>query len=294
MQRRRTIWTDAKADRAKTGDPEDRGKNVFFGYEKIPSAKKGARVIRHFETVSRRYDIMNTILSFGIHHLWKRTAIKMLAIKPGDRIIDVCGGTGDLATLAAAGAGPNGRVFLYDINRAMMEAGRRKVAASPHGSNIVLVQGDAERIAFPDGSFDGAMVGFGIRNLTRPEKGFEELHRVLKKGGKMMCLEFSKPTAPLFRRLYDLYSFHVMPWLGQVIAGSRQAYTHLPESIRTFPLPPEIIRTLNRIGFSDIHFRKLTNGIAVIYVAMKSRGDFIPGMARTWAQEGPTPGARGD
>ncbi|MDP6178801.1 MAG: ubiquinone/menaquinone biosynthesis methyltransferase, partial [Desulfatiglandales bacterium] len=194
---------------------------------------------------------------------------KMLGIKRGDWIIDVCGGTGDLSILAARAAGSSGRVILYDINWAMMEKGWFKVANTSSGKKVEYVQGDAERISFSAQRFDAAMVGFGIRNLTHMEKGFREMYRVLKPGGRLLCLEFSQPTAPLFRRLYDLYSLYIMPRLGEFIVGSKQAYTYLPESIRVFPLPDELTASLEDAGFSHVTHRKLTNGIAVVHLGIK-------------------------
>ncbi|MEJ2657920.1 MAG: class I SAM-dependent methyltransferase, partial [Desulfobacterales bacterium] len=137
------------------------------------------------------------------------------------------------------------------------------------GERIWFVQGDAEHISFPDGYFDAAMVGFGIRNVTHMDRGFKEMFRVLKPGGKMMCLEFSKPTSPVFRQLYDMYSFHVMPALGKVFAGTGKAYLHLTESIRTFALPNKLTHVLKQVGFSEVTERKLTNGIAMIHLAVK-------------------------
>jgi len=151
----------------------------------------------------------------------------------------------------------------------MMEKSRPKLSNSPFGKNIRLVQGDAERISFRDFSFDAAAVGFGIRNLTHLESGLEEMYRLLKPGGKFVCLEFSRPTSPLFRWLYDLYSFYIMPFLGQLVVGSKQAYTYLPESIRLFPSPAELGRTLETIGFSNVSYLRLTNGIAVVHMAEK-------------------------
>lgn len=244
-------------------------KTTSFGYRQVPEEEKIDYVIRHFNTVAQRYDFMNTLLSFGIHYLWKRAAIRKLNLRKGERVIDVCGGTGDLSVLAAKAVGPNGRVILYDLNRKMIERGRRKNSASIFRRAIDYVQGDAERITFADHSFDVAMVGFGIRNLTHMEKGFKEMYRVLKPSGRIMCLEFSQPTAPLFRWLYDVYSFSMMPLLGQVLAGSRQAYTYLPESIRMFPLPDRLTEILEGLGFVDVVQRKLTNGIAVIHLGVK-------------------------
>ncbi len=263
------IWLDDEDRKNQLNETENQAKPTYFGYESVSRDEKTDRVIQHFNSVAKNYDFMNSLLSFGIHHLWKRTAVRMMDLAPGDKILDVCGGTADLAILAAGDIGPEGRVFVYDINRAMIQAGLHKVAGRDIASQFGYVQGNAETISFPDGYFEAAMVGFGIRNVTNMKKGFEEMYRVLKPGGKMMCLEFSKPTFPPFRWLYDIYSFHIMPFLGELIAGSRKAYTHLPESIRMFPLPDELSDLLTGIGFSRVSYRNLTNGIAVIHLAIK-------------------------
>lgn len=251
-------------------DSPDRGETTYCGFQQVPAEEKSKLVAAHFTTVAAKYDFMNTLLSFGLHHLWKRAAVKMLALKPGDRVIDVCGGTGDLALLAARQVGPAGRVVLYDINRAMLKAGRPKVAASALSGSIIFLQGEAERLSLADATFDAALVGFGIRNLTHPEKGLQEMHRVLKPGGELMCLEFSTPKTPWFRRLYDLYSFTVIPLAGKIIAGAWGAYTYLPQSIRRFARPEELSATLEGLGFSQVRYRRLTNGIAVVHLGVKS------------------------
>ncbi|MFP5213654.1 MAG: ubiquinone/menaquinone biosynthesis methyltransferase, partial [Acidobacteriota bacterium] len=161
------------------------------------------------------------------------------------------------------------RIMLYDINWEMMRAGAPKVKSSPYSGSIEYIQGDAERIAFADNSFEGAMVGFGIRNLTHMEQGFREMHRVLKPGGKLMCLEFSEPVTPWLRALYDFYSFRIMPMIGKVIGGCQPAYTYLPESIRLFPGPNELKKLLEEIGFERVSYLRLTNGIAVVHVGVK-------------------------
>jgi len=242
---------------------------THFGYLQIPKDEKVQWVRRHFNTVAPKYDFMNTLLSFGTHYLWKQMAIRMMELRPGDRVIDLCGGTADLSLMAAKEIGANGSIVLYDINWAMMETGRPKVDRSPYAQNIKYVQGNAEQIAFADCSFDAAMVGFGIRNLTNPENGFREMHRVLKPGGKMMCLEFSEPVTPWFRALYDFYSFYIMPGLGRLLAGCAPAYSYLPESIRMFPGPGQLAIELQAIGFTKVKFRRLTNGIAVIHIGTK-------------------------
>lgn len=240
------------------------GKNMEIGIN-----EKELQVLTHFSSVAGQYDLMNTLLSFGIHHLWKRTAVNMTNLKAGDRVIDICGGTGDLAILAQKKIAPDGRVVLYDINREMMNAGRSTKRHAEIRQNIAYIQGNAELISFPDHSFDAAMVGFGVRNLSRMDIGFQEMYRILKPGGRLMCLEFSEPVNPVFRRLYDFYSFHIMPHLGEMVAGSRQAYTYLPESIRLFPSPDKLKTMLEDIGFSQVIYRRLINGIAVIHIGVK-------------------------
>jgi demethylmenaquinone methyltransferase/2-methoxy-6-polyprenyl-1,4-benzoquinol methylase len=181
----------------------------------------------------------------------------------------VCGGTGDLSILAARRVGRRGRVVIYDINRAMIAAGRDKIDPFPDLASIAYVQGDAERITFAEASFDAAMVGFGIRNLTHLRRGFAEMYRVLKPGGRFLCLEFSRPLNPLFRTLYDFYSFNIMPLLGELLTGSAESYACLPETIRMFPLPHEISAILEKIGFVAVKHHAMTNGIAVAHVATK-------------------------
>ena len=232
--------------------------------------KKAQLILGYFDSVARKYDMMNTLLSFGIHHIWKRTAVRMMGLNIGDRVLDVCGGTGDLAILAAGAVRPAGHVTLYDFSSAMINAGRFKKNNSSIRNRVQYIQGDAQEISFQEQSFDAAMVGFGIRNVIDMKKAFKEMYRVLKPGGKMMCLEFSKPTSPLFRLLYDYYSFYIIPFLGKSITGSIQAYTHLPESIRTFPSPEKLSDIIKIIGFLHITHKKLTNGIAVIHLAKKN------------------------
>lgn len=269
MEWKRPIWFDTHKRRDQLDETVDRTNTAQFGYRSMPTREKADWVRRHFDRVAKKYDFMNTLLSFGIQYAWKRQAIRMMGLKPGSRVLDVCGGTGDLAIMASRAAGPDGRVVVYDINLKMIQAGIPKVRNTPAKDRIRFVQGDAERITFSDNAFDGAMVGFGIRNVTHMKKGFEEMFRVLKPGGTFLCLEFSKPTNPIFRSVYDLYSFYVMPVLGQILVGSAESYSCLPETIRLFHLPEEISGILSEIGFRKVRYRRMTNGIAVAHLAVK-------------------------
>lgn len=260
--------------RLEAGDlsPEEKefpDETADFGYRRVPAREKAGYVRRHFNSIATRYDFMNSLLSLGFHHLWKRWAIRACGLKTGDRVMDVCGGTGDLSRLAAKAVGPQGRIFLYDINRAMIEAGRPKMNQAPLASRVCYIQGDAERISCRPGCMDAALVGFGIRNLTRMERGLEEMFRILKPGGKIMVLEFSMPTSAVFRWLYNFYSFRLMPLMGKIFAGTEKAYLYLPESIRRFPPPKELSRLLREIGFTRVAYCRMTNGIAVIYTGLK-------------------------
>jgi demethylmenaquinone methyltransferase/2-methoxy-6-polyprenyl-1,4-benzoquinol methylase len=259
---------DSSEDK-QTTDPRSATPLTHFGYRLVPEGEKVKWVYRHFDTVARKYDLMNTLLSFGIHLLWKRNAVRMLDLAPGDRVLDVCGGTADLSILAARRVGPTGTVTLYDMNWKMMQEGRPKVQRAAMHRNVHYTQGDAEHLSFREGTFDAAMVGFGVRNLTHPEAGIREIFRVLRPHGKFMCLEFSTPVWGWFRRLYDFYSFRIMPLVGATLGGSRQAYTYLPESIRLFSLPNELSEAMARAGFVGVRYRRLSNGIAAVHLGTK-------------------------
>jgi len=260
---------EQKEVKERKGDGRDATDLVSFGYRQVRPDEKERLIQDQFDAIARKYDLMNTVLSFGMHLLWKRTAVAAAGLREGERVLDVCGGTGDLSLLAGRGVGNTGAVVLCDMNRTMMEAGKERMERSSAGRGILWVQGDAEQICFRDNSFDRVLVAFGVRNLVRLEEGLREMCRVLKPGGRFVCLEFSRPTSRWFRRLYDFYSFYVMPLAGRLIAGSQSAYTYLPESVRTFPDPERLCAILREAGFSSVGFRRLTNGIAVIHVGGK-------------------------
>ncbi|NNG00063.1 MAG: class I SAM-dependent methyltransferase [Desulfobacteraceae bacterium] len=262
-------WFDAEKRQEQIDDHVMHTRKARFGNIELDEDRKKEEVLRHFNRVAPKYDFMNTLLSFGTQYVWKRAAVRKLGLKNGEAVLDVCGGTGDLSILAKKRVGDAGRVVVYDINRAMMQAGRKTSTHAAIRRQLAYVQGDAEFITFPDHTFNAAMVGFGIRNLTHLRRGFSEMYRVLKPGGRILCLEFSRPVNPLFRWLYDFYSFNVMPLLGELLAGSAQSYACLPETIRMFPLPDELSLILNDIGFIDVSHTSMTNGIAVAHVGTK-------------------------
>jgi demethylmenaquinone methyltransferase / 2-methoxy-6-polyprenyl-1,4-benzoquinol methylase len=256
---------DARNDAGR--EPED----FSFGYQRVSATEKDRLVRDHFTSIARKYDFMNTLLSFGLHYWWKRATVKQMPVGHQANILDVCGGTADLALLALKGPVKDAHIWVYDINYAMLKAGKGKVHKSGFADRVDRIQGDAEIMAFRDNTFDGVMVGFGIRNFTHMEKGLAEMYRVLRPGGTFVCLEFSRPKNRLFGALYDFYSFVVMPLAGSVFAGSRKAYTYLPESIRLFPSADRLASILTNLGFSNVTYRRLTNGIAVIHRAEKPR-----------------------
>lgn len=231
--------------------------------------KKSTTVLKYFNGIASRYDLMNTLLSFGIHHLWKRNTIKACKLKDGDIVLDLCGGTGDLSILASQDTGKNGKVVLYDFSLEMLGSGVEKINKKHLSGIISPVCGDAETISFPDNTFDSALIGFGLRNLTDIERGLKDIHRVLKPGSSLICLEFSQPVLPWFRKFYDFYSSNILPFAGQIITGSREAYTYLHDSIRGFPPPDKLSDIMQQSGFKKVTYERLTNGIAVIHIATK-------------------------
>ena len=256
-------------------DPGQVGKDgeagtTHFGSRDVPAEAKAGLVSAHFTAVAERYDATNTIMSLGAHRLWKRKALQMAGLQRGWRVIDVCGGTGDLTLPALRAVGPEGRVVLYDFNAAMMGVARRKASCCDGASGRMLaVRGDAQDIAFADESFDAATVGFGIRNLTEPVRGLQEILRVLKPGARLVCLEFSRPPAAWFRCLYDLYSCTVVQAVGRYLTGSPATFAYLPESIRRFPDQEAFSALLREVGYTRARYENLTGGIAAIHMGEK-------------------------
>jgi len=233
-----------------------------FGYERVPEADKARRVAAVFDRVAERYDLMNDLMSLGLHRLWKAFAISIARPRPGERILDVATGSADLASALARRVMPGGEVWLSDINRRMLERGRDRVL--DEGLLAPAVQCDAERLPFATGHFDCVTVAFGLRNMTHKDRALAEMTRVLKPGGRLVILEFSKVWKPL-ERAYDFYSFRVLPWLGKQVAGDAAAYRYLAESIRMHPDQPTLAGMLERAGLSRVEVFNLAAGVVAVH-----------------------------
>lgn len=245
----------------------DAGQRGHFGFADIPLTEKQGLVDGVFARVAGRYDLMNDVMSGGLHRLWKDALIDRLSppkAREDYRLIDVAGGTGDIA-LRFLQATRAGSVVLCDINPAMVEEGRRRFETLPFGERIGFSIGNAEALPFPDAHFDAYTIAFGIRNVPRLDTALAEAYRVLKPGGRFLCLEFSRVDVPGFDRLYDAYSFNVIPRLGQMVAGDGESYRYLVESIRRFPDQRAFARKIAAAGFQRVDYRNLTGGIAAIH-----------------------------
>ncbi len=237
-------------------------KRVDFGYEDVAESEKAARVGEVFDRVAERYDLMNDLMSLGLHRLWKWFAIELARPRPGERVLDVASGSGDLARALVRRVLPGGEVWLTDVNRRMLQRGRDRLLDS--GALARAVQCDAERLPFAAGYFDCVSVGFGLRNMTRKDAALEEMVRVLKPGGRLLVLEFSKVWKPL-EPAYDLYSFKILPWLGERVAGDAAAYRYLAESIRRHPDQATLAAMLERAGLSQVEVFNLAAGVVAVH-----------------------------
>ncbi|MSO73292.1 MAG: bifunctional demethylmenaquinone methyltransferase/2-methoxy-6-polyprenyl-1,4-benzoquinol methylase UbiE [Rhodospirillaceae bacterium] len=248
------------------GSGEDQGPSTHFGFRTVAKAEKSGMVRAVFNAVAPKYDLMNDLMSAGIHRLWKSAMVDWLAPRPGQAIIDVAGGTGDIAFRLLDRMGANALpVTICDITAEMLSAGRSRAVDQGRLAGVNWVCGDAEALPFPDMSFDAYTIAFGLRNVTVIDKALAEARRVLRPGGRMLCLEFSKVLVPVLDRLYDAYSFQVLPWLGGLIANDREAYRYLAESIRRFPDQPALAARLKAAGLEQVKVRNLSGGIAAMH-----------------------------
>ena len=254
---------------------DETSRDTAFGFKRVPQGEKAALVRAVFDSVAPRYDLMNDLMSGGIHRWWKAEMTARLAPRPGQRLLDVAGGTGDIALrslpqlVAPGGEERGGGVVVCDINEEMLAVGRARALDRGILTGIEWLCADAESLPVASRSFDLYTIAFGLRNVTRIERALAEARRVLRPGGRFMCLEFTPEATPLLRPLYDFYSFRVVPALGRIVAGDREAYAYLVESIRQFPRQAELSEMIAGAGLGQVKFRNLTGGVAALHSAWR-------------------------
>jgi len=245
--------------------PAARRGTVDFGYKEVPAEEKARHVRAVFDSVADKYDLMNDLMSAGVHRLWKRYALSQTGLRPGQAALDVAGGTGDLAAGMARQVGERGLVVLSDINAAMLEVGRARLLDRGLLRNVRFSLANAECLPFADESFDCVTIGFGLRNVTDKPAALASMRRVLRPGGRLLVLEFSKPVVPGLKPVYDVYSFSVLPWLGQRVAGDPESYRYLAESIRRFPDQATLKGLMRDAGLEDCSYHNLSGGIVALH-----------------------------
>ena len=243
-------------------------KTTHFGFRDIPAKEKARRVRNVFDSVAENYDLMNDMMSFGVHRLWKRFTLNMADLKPGQQVLDLAAGSGDLARLMAPVVGASGHVVLADINAAMLARGRVKLLDNGVFGNVTFAQANAEQLPFPDNSFDLVTMAFGLRNVTDKQCALDSIYRILRPGGRLLVLEFSRPAAAL-KPAYDFYSFNILPKLGRLIAKDESSYRYLAESIRMHPDQKTLQGMLEQAGLEHCDYHNLTGGIVAVHRGYK-------------------------
>jgi demethylmenaquinone methyltransferase/2-methoxy-6-polyprenyl-1,4-benzoquinol methylase len=247
---------------------EHKSKTTHFGFKEVPWADKQKKVAEVFSSVASKYDVMNDVMSMGIHRLWKRQTIALANVKPGNKVLDLAGGTGDLAMKFAELVGRDGLVILADINEAMLNEGRERLENKGYISQIRYSQVNAESLPFPDNYFDVITIAFGLRNVTDKDQALREMRRVLKPGGQAMILEFSHPSL-MVKPMYDIYSFHILPKMGKLIANDEDSYRYLAESIRKHPDQDKLKEMMLEAGFDEVTYTNMTGGIVALHRGRK-------------------------
>lgn len=243
--------------------------STHFGFKTVARDDKVSLVANVFHNVAAKYDVMNDLMSLGIHRLWKRFTIDCSGVRPGQKVLDLAGGTGDLTALFSRRVGPTGQVILADINASMLNVGKDKLRDLGLVNNISYVQANAEALPFADNSFDIITIAFGLRNVTDKDAALRSMLRVLKPGGRLLVLEFSKPTEAWLSKVYDLYSFKLLPVMGQLVANDRESYQYLAESIRMHPDQDTLKQMMEQAGFSETSYHNLTGGIVALHRGYK-------------------------
>jgi len=244
--------------------------STHFGYKQVKTEEKASLVAGVFHSVAARYDLMNDLMSFGVHRLWKRYAIALSGVRCGQRVLDLAGGTGDLAARFSRMVGPSGEVVLADINDSMLKVGRDKLVDRGVVANIEYVQANAESLPFPDNHFDCVTIAFGLRNVTDKDAALGSINRVLKPGGRLLVLEFSKPQYPWLSKAYDLYSFNILPKMGKLVADDAESYQYLAESIRMHPDQETLKQMMLNAGYDRVEIHNLTGGVVALHRGWKA------------------------
>ena len=245
------------------------GNKTHFGFKQVDADKKESLVAEVFSSVASKYDIMNDVMSFGVHRIWKKIAMAHSGLKKGMHALDIAGGTGDLTIQMSKQVGATGQVIISDINPDMLEQGRRRLIDKGIAGNVKFKVANAEELPFDDNSFNCVTIAFGLRNVTDKDKALKEMHRVLKPGGRLLVLEFSKPVVPGLDKIYDLYSFKILPVMGKLIANDEESYRYLAESIRMHPDQATLKAMMENAGFERCTYHNMTGGIVALHKGFK-------------------------
>lgn len=243
---------------------------THFGYREVDREEKAGMVAEVFDSVASRYDVMNDLMSAGVHRLWKRFTLELSGVRRGNRVLDIAGGTGDLAAKFAPMVGADGEVVLADINASMLSVGRDRLIDRGTPGNLYFVQADAQYLPFPDDYFDCITIAFGLRNVTDKDLALRSMLRILKPGGRLLVLEFSKPQNPLLSRAYDAYSFGLIPFMGRLVTGDSESYQYLAESIRMHPDQETLRQMMEDAGFTRCDFNNMTGGVVAVHRGVKA------------------------
>lgn len=259
----------SSAENPFSGSTEQAHAETHFGFEQVKTTEKAGRVAEVFHSVAAKYDVMNDLMSAGIHRLWKRFTIEKAAVRPGFKVLDIAGGTGDLSFKFSRLVGRDGLVVLSDINDSMLKVGRDRLLDRGVAGNTQYAQLDAQYLPFPDNSFDVITIAFGLRNVTDKDMALRSMLRVLKPGGRLLVLEFSKPGNPMLEKVYDTYSFKALPFIGKLVTGDADSYRYLAESIRMHPDQETLKGMMAEAGFANTEFHNMTGGIVALHSGTK-------------------------